>query len=118
MALAAKPAERQLIHEVVIDRDNIHIRLLDDTLEVYAVLSRYWTRVNLVKPDESGAATKLVLEHKGDTVELGGFLSETPRHLLAGWLHRLIGPMGSAPALNAALGYNPTDETRPDVAEL
>lgn len=101
-----------LVHEIVLDRDNIHVRLLEGGRETRGVLSRYWTRVALIEPADPGGNTKLVLEHKGEAVELGGFLSDTPRRLLAGWLQRLIGPMGDAPALSAALGY-PAESSAP-----
>ena len=99
-------------HELVLDRDNIHVQLIDSNLARRAVLPRCWTRLTLVEPAAAGARSQLVLEHRGETVELGEFLAETPRRLLAEWLQRLIGPMGDSPALSTALGYVPEDDVR------
>lgn len=97
-------------HELVLERDNIHVQLIEGDLARRTLLPRCWTRVTLIECTAHEGPSQLVLEHMGQAIELGEFLDELPRQLLAEWLQRLIGPMGTSPPLSVALGYHPSGD--------
>ena len=63
------------------------------------VFPRHWARVKIRRPKSPLHRGQLVIESHGRGLEVGKFLTEEERHLLAAELRRLVGGMNQSPAL-------------------
>lgn len=63
------------------------------------VFPRHWARVKIRRPNSPLHRGQLVIESHGRGLEVGKFLTEEERHLLAAELRRLVGGMNQSPAL-------------------
>jgi uncharacterized membrane protein len=61
--------------------------------------ARHWTKVRLASPRTRLYPTKLTIESHGRTCEVGSFLTDEERSLLAQRLRRLVGGMNESPPL-------------------
>ncbi len=58
------------------------------------VFDRTWSEVVLDPPEHQWYPSRLVIRSRGDSVELGAFLTEPERKRLGRELQRCVGPMG------------------------
>jgi uncharacterized membrane protein len=61
--------------------------------------ARHWTKVRLRSPHTRLYPTKLTIESRGRACEVGSFLTDEERSLLAQRLRRLVGGMNESPPL-------------------
>jgi uncharacterized membrane protein len=64
--------------------------------------ARHWTRVRLRSPPRRHGVSRLTIESHGRTCEVGSFLTEEDRCLLAQRLRCLVGGMNESPPLEVA----------------
>src|ERR1700732_929524 len=64
--------------------------------------ARHWTKVRLRSPPRQHGTSQLTIESHGRAYEVGSFLTEEDRCLLAKRLGRLVGGMNESPPLEVA----------------
>lgn len=64
-----------------------------------SVFLRHWTKVKLNTPLSTHHPSRLTLESQGRACEVGRFLTEDDRRILAARLQRLVGTVNQSPAL-------------------
>lgn len=64
--------------------------------------ARHWTKVRLRSPLRRLGVSRLTIESRGETVEVGSFLTEEARTALARRLGSLVGGMNESPPLEVA----------------
>jgi uncharacterized membrane protein len=60
---------------------------------------RHWTRVKLAIPQSMLQPSRLFIESQGRVCEVGNFLTDVERHVLAARLQQLVGSMNHSPSL-------------------
>lgn len=84
---------------VHIDSNSVAIQYHGSGGSRSVVFPRHWARVTLHAPLRRLHPSRLVIESHGRSCELGGFLTEDERSLLARRLKLLVGKMNHTPAL-------------------
>jgi uncharacterized membrane protein len=64
--------------------------------------ARHWAKVRLRSPPRRLGTSRLTIESHGQAFEVGSFLTEEDRFVLARRLGRLVGRMNESPPLEAA----------------
>ena len=64
--------------------------------------ARHWTTVRLRSPPRRHGVSRLTIESQGRACEVGSFLTEEARCVLAGRLRNLVGGMNESPPLEMA----------------
>jgi uncharacterized membrane protein len=64
--------------------------------------ARHWAKVRLRSPLRRSGVSRLTIESRGQAMEVGSFLTEEARGLLAQRLVRLVGGMNESPPLELA----------------
>lgn len=84
-------SSRSMHREVVlIDADTVKICKGCREVELIARLQRYWARVRLEVPEKTWYPSRLVIQSHGQQTEVGSFLDEGERGVLAERLKRAI----------------------------
>lgn len=90
---------RNNVQTLRISGDEVKIVTCEGKIQVTTVFSRHWTRVKLHAPHSTLHPSRLALESRGRSCEVGRFLTEMERSELAAQLQRLVGGMSESPAL-------------------
>lgn len=70
---------------------------------------RHWTKVKLRSPRSSLHPSRLSLESQGQACEVGRFLTDEERRMVAMRLQQLVGNMNESPALRVMVGSQTVD---------
>jgi uncharacterized membrane protein len=97
---------------ITITRDEVIVETRRGKIQGKSLFSRHWTRVKLRIPLSTLHPSRLILESRGCSCELGRFLTETERCALAARLKELVGNMNESPALEQALKASGLAATR------
>jgi uncharacterized membrane protein len=90
--------DRRHDHEhIEVSEREVHIAYTNPPQRV--VFPRHWAQVKIRRPKSPLHRGQLVIESQGRGHEVGKFLTEEERRLLAAELRRLIGGMNQSPAL-------------------
>jgi uncharacterized membrane protein len=83
-----------------------HIEITESEVTIHyaipprrVVFPRHWAQVKIRRPESPLHRGQLVIESQGRGHEVGKFLTEEERRLLAAELRRLVGGMNQSPAL-------------------
>jgi uncharacterized membrane protein len=101
LALALRWSLRQgsRCERITITQDYVTIQAQLGVIETKTRFSRHWSTVKLRVPSASQHPARLVVESKGQSCEVGSFLTEDERAALAMRLKQLVGSMNDSPRL-------------------
>jgi uncharacterized membrane protein len=84
---------------IAITRDYVIINSQLGVQQANTRFARHWTKVKLRAPQSALHPSRLCLESQGHACEVGGFLTDDERRVLAIRLQQLVGNMNDSPAL-------------------
>jgi len=84
---------------ITITEDSVTIARHEANGGQMSVFLRHWTRVTLNVPPSKHHPSRLTLESQGRVCEVGRFLTEDDRRILAVRLQQLVGSVNQSPAL-------------------
>jgi uncharacterized membrane protein len=102
VALHASMKRRHYTETVVITDSQISLVTRSQRGETKQEFARHWAKVKLRSPPRRLGTSRLTIESKGRACEIGSFLTEEDRCLLAERLSRLVGGMNESPPLEVA----------------
>lgn len=102
VALHASMKRRNYTQTVVITDSQISLVTRSQRGETKLEFARHWAKVRLRSPPRRLGTSRLTIESKGRACEVGSFLTEEDRALLAERLARLVGGMNESPPLEVA----------------
>ncbi|HEY0745183.1 MAG TPA: DUF2244 domain-containing protein [Steroidobacteraceae bacterium] len=102
VALHASMRRRHYSQTVVITDSQISLVTRSQRGETKQEFARHWAKVRLRSPPRRLGTSRLTIESKGRACEVGSFLTEEDRCLLAERLGRLVGGMNESPPLEVA----------------
>lgn len=85
---------------IVITQDHVMIQAQVGAAHINTRFSRHWATVKLRAPPASQHPARLVIESKGESCEVGCFLTDDERRALAARLKQLVGNMNDSPRLD------------------
>lgn len=91
-----KGAEREVI---VVSEEDVVVERWNPAESRRTVFPRHWSRVTLRGPQAASHPSRLTIESHGRACEVGRFLAEEERCVLAARLRLLVGNTGESPAL-------------------
>ncbi len=106
LALRASVRRRLYTQTVLITDSSISLVTRSRRGEAKQDFARHWAKVRLRSPRTRLYPSRLMIESRGHACEVGSFLTEEDRCLLARRLHRLVGGMNESPPLE------PTERSR------
>jgi uncharacterized membrane protein len=98
-ALSASMRRRLYTQTVLITDSEICLVTRSRRGEAKQEFARHWTKVRLRSPRTRLYPTRLTIESRGRACEVGSFLTDEERGLLAQRLRRLVGGMNESPPL-------------------
>lgn len=99
LALRASLKRRFYTQTVLITDAHIHLVTRSRRGEAKQEFARHWSKVRLRSPRTRLYPSRLMIESRGRACEVGSFLTEEERCLLARRLHDLVGGMAESPPL-------------------
>jgi uncharacterized membrane protein len=102
LALRASMRRRHYTQTVLITDSQISVVTRSRRGEAKQEFARHWAKVRLRSPPRRLGVSRLVIESHGRAYEVGDFLTEEDRSLLAARLGRLVGGMNESPPLEGA----------------
>jgi len=84
---------------IAITTDYVTINSQLTVLQANTRFARHWTKVKLRAPRSALHPTRLCLESQGRACEVGAFLTDDERRVLAARLQQLVGNMNDSPVL-------------------
>ena len=99
LALQASMRRRLYTQTVLITESRISLVTRSRRGEAKQEFARHWAKVRLRSPRTRLYPSKLMIESRGRACEVGSFLTEEERCLLAQRLHVLVGGMNESPPL-------------------
>jgi uncharacterized membrane protein len=99
VALHASMKRRNYTQTVVITDSQISLVTRSQRGETKQEFARHWAKVRLRSPPRRLGTSRLTIESKGRACEIGSFLTEEDRCLLAERLGRLVGGVNESPPL-------------------
>lgn len=102
LALKASMKRRHYTQTVVITDSQISLVTRSKRGESKQEFARHWAKVKLRSPPRRLGTSRLTIESKGRACEIGSFLTEEERCLLAERLASLVGGMNESPSLEVA----------------
>src|ERR1700733_14224836 len=99
VALHASMKRRHYTQTVVITESQISLVTRSQRGETKQEFARHWAKVKLRSPPRRLGTSRLTIESKGCACEIGSFLTEEDRCVLAARLGRLVGGMNESPPL-------------------
>jgi len=102
LALHASLQRRNYTQTVVITESRIILVTRSQHGEAKQEFARHWAKVKLRSPPRRSSPSRLTIESHGRAYEVGSFLTEEDRCLLAKRLGRLVGGMNESPPLEVA----------------
>jgi uncharacterized membrane protein len=99
LALQASMRRRRYTQTVLITESRISLVTRSRRGEAKQEFARHWAKVRLRSPRTRLYPSKLTIESRGRACEVGSFLTEEERCLLAQRLHVLVGGMNESPPL-------------------
>jgi uncharacterized membrane protein len=99
LALQASMRRRLYTQTVLITESQISLVTRSRRGEAKQEFARHWAKVRLRSPQARLYPSKLTIESRGRAYEVGSFLTEEERCLLAKRLHSLVGGMNESPPL-------------------
>jgi uncharacterized membrane protein len=104
LALHASLRRRNYSQTVVITDSRISLVTRSQRGEAKQEFARHWAKVRLRSPPRRSEASRLTIECYGRAYEVGSFLTEEDRCLLAKRLSSLVGGMNESPPLVREIG--------------
>ncbi|HUE11016.1 MAG TPA: DUF2244 domain-containing protein [Steroidobacteraceae bacterium] len=101
LALHASMRRRRYTQTVLITESQISLVTRSRRGEAKQEFARHWAKVRLRSPRKRLYPSKLMIESPGRAFEVGSFLSEGDRCLLAERLRNLVGGMNESPPLES-----------------
>ncbi len=102
LALKASMRQRHYTQTVLITDAAISLVTRSRRGEAKQEFARHWAKVRLRSPPRRLGTSRLTIESHGQAFEVGSFLTEEDRFVLARRLGRLVGRMNESPPLEAA----------------
>jgi len=102
LALHASLQRRNYTQTVVITESRIILVTRSQHGEAKQEFARHWAKVKLRSSPRRSSPSRLTIESHGRAYEVGSFLTEEDRCLLAKRLGRLVGGMNESPPLEVA----------------
>ena len=102
VALHASLKRRHYTQVVVITDSRVCLVTRSKRGEAKQEFARHWAKVRLRSPPRRLGTSRLTIESHGRAFEVGSFLTEEDRCLLAERLGRLVGGMNESPPLEVA----------------
>jgi uncharacterized membrane protein len=99
LALRSSLARRFISQTVLITEAHISLVTRSRRGEAKQEFARHWAKVRLRSPRTRLYPSRLMIESRGRACEVGSFLTEEERCLLARRLHDLVGGMNESPPL-------------------
>jgi uncharacterized membrane protein len=99
LALNASMRRRRYTQTVLITESQISLVTRSRSGEAKQEFARHWAKVRLRSPRARLHPSKLTIESRGRACEVGSFLTEEERCLLAERLRSLVGGMNESPPL-------------------
>jgi uncharacterized membrane protein len=104
VALHASLRRRHYTQTVVITDSRISLVTRSQRGEAKQEFARHWAKVRLRSPPRRLGTSRLTIESHGRAYEVGSFLTEEDRCVLAKRLGRLVGGMNESPPLVREIG--------------
>jgi uncharacterized membrane protein len=104
LALRASMRRRNYTQTVVVTDSRIRLVTRSQRGEAKQEFARHWAKVRLRSPPGRLGTSRLTIESHGRAYEVGSFLTEDDRRLLAERLRRLVGGMNESPPLVREIG--------------
>jgi uncharacterized membrane protein len=104
IALHASMQRRNYTQTVLISDSWIHLETRSRRGEAKQEFARHWAKVRLRSPPRRLGTSRLTIESHGRAYEVGSFLTEEDRRLLAERLDRLVGGVNESPPLVREIG--------------
>ncbi|HEY2465550.1 MAG TPA: DUF2244 domain-containing protein [Steroidobacteraceae bacterium] len=104
LALNASLQRRNYTQTVLISDSWIHLVTRSRHGEAKQEFARHWAKVRLRSPPRRLGTSRLTIESHGRAYEVGSFLTEEERRLLAERLARLVGGVNESPPLFREIG--------------
>jgi uncharacterized membrane protein len=102
LALHASMQQRNYTQTVLISDSWVHLVTRSRHGEAKQEFARHWAKVKLRSPPRRLGTSRLTIESHGRAYEVGSFLTEDDRRLLAERLIRLVGGVNESPPLEIA----------------
>jgi uncharacterized membrane protein len=99
MALYSSMKRRRYTQTVTITESSIRLVTRSRRGEAKQEFARHWAKVRLRSPRARSYPSRLMIESRGRAFEVGSFLTEEERCLLAKRLRNLVGGMNESPPL-------------------
>ena len=99
VSLSASMRRRRYTQTVTITESQISLVTRSRRGEAKQEFARHWAKVRLRSPRTRLAPSRLMIESSGRAIEVGSFLTEEERCLLATRLRGLVGGMNESPPL-------------------
>jgi uncharacterized membrane protein len=104
LALHASMQRRNYTQTVLITDSWVHLVTRSRHGEAKQEFARHWAKVRLRSPPRRLGTSRLTIESHGRAYEVGSFLTEEDRRLLAERLGRLVGGVNESPPLVREIG--------------
>jgi uncharacterized membrane protein len=104
IALHASMQRRNYTQTVLITDSWISLVTRSRRGEAKQEFARHWAKVRLRSPPRRLGTSRLTIESHGRAYEVGSFLTEEDRRLLAERLGRLVGGVNESPPLVSEIG--------------
>jgi uncharacterized membrane protein len=102
IALHASMQRRNYTQTVLITDSLVSLITRSRNGEAKQEFARHWARVRLRSPPRRHGTSRLTIESHGRAFEIGNFLTEEDRRVLAERLGRLVGGVNESPPLEVA----------------
>ena len=102
IALHASMQRRNYTQTVLITDSLVSLITRSRHGEAKQEFARHWAKVRLRSPPRRHGTSRLTIESHGRAIEIGGFLTEEDRRVLAERLGRLVGGVNQSPPLEVA----------------
>ena len=99
LALQASMRRRRYTQTVLITESSVSLVIRSRHGEAKQEFARHWARVRLRTPRTGRHPSRLMIESQGHSIEVGSFLTEEDRCLLATRLRTMVGGMSESPPL-------------------
>jgi uncharacterized membrane protein len=99
LALSSSMKRRRYTQTVTITESQISLVTRSRRGEAKQEVARHWAKVRLRSPRVRSYPSRLMIESRGRAFEVGSFLTEEERCLLAKRLRNLVGGMNESPPL-------------------
>jgi uncharacterized membrane protein len=99
-ALRVSLRNAHVVQRLAVSADTVRVDCTGTRSEEHLIFPRHWAKVTLRAPYTALHPSRLLIESRGRTVEIGGFLTEDERRGLAAQLKQMIGTINESPPLD------------------